>query len=93
MPLCLDPRGFLNGHRMQVHGDCITGIDVAAWSYGVGIFVRVYSLSWYFALAVFTAGRHGGILEYRNLEILIFFEQWAGHRLLSLEGYQAPCSA
>ena len=32
--------GFLNGPWMQVQGGCITGADVAAWPYSVGILCK-----------------------------------------------------
>ena len=31
------PPGFLSGPWTQVHGGCISGADVAAWPYSVGI--------------------------------------------------------
>ena len=31
------PCWFLNGPWMQVHGGCVTGLDVAAWPKSVGI--------------------------------------------------------
>ena len=34
------PCGFLNGPWMQVHGGCITAIDVAAWPNSVGILCK-----------------------------------------------------
>ena len=34
------PHGFLNGPWMQVHGGCITGVDVAARPHSVGIFFK-----------------------------------------------------
>ena len=37
----LGPRGFLDGPWMQVHGACITGADVAAWSYSVAFFASL----------------------------------------------------
>ena len=35
------PCGILKGTWMQLHGGCITGLDVAAWPYGVGICVSL----------------------------------------------------
>ena len=32
--------GFLNGPWMQVHGGCITGLDVAAWPQSVGMLCK-----------------------------------------------------
>ena len=34
------PPGFLSGLGMQVHGGGITGADVAAWPYNVGILCK-----------------------------------------------------
>ena len=34
------PHGFFNGRRMQVHGRCTTGADVAAWPKSVGILCK-----------------------------------------------------
>ena len=34
------PRGFLNGPWMQVHGGCITGADVVARPYSVGLLCK-----------------------------------------------------
>ena len=34
------PRGFSNGPWMQVYGGCITGADIAAWPYSVGILCK-----------------------------------------------------
>ena len=66
--------GFLNGPWMQVQGGCITGADVAAWPYSVGI------------LCKFTASLgtlHWPCDAVYFLEVLVLFGQWAGHRLLS----------
>ena len=37
------PPGFLYGPWVQVHGGSISGCDVAAWPYGVGILCRFSS--------------------------------------------------
>ena len=46
------PPGFLNGPWFQVLGGCISGGDIAAWPYSVGILCRFTSFSWYLALAI-----------------------------------------
>ena len=65
---------------MQVHGGCITGLDVAAWPCSVGILCEftafLGSLHW--PVGAVDMGHFGFFLE-----ILVSFEQWAGHRLLS----------
>ena len=75
------PPGFLNCDWVQVHAGHITDADVAAWPYSVGILVRFTSflgtLHWPSGSADLG---HFGI---SFLELLILFEQWAGHRLLS----------
>ena len=75
------PPGFLHCDWVQVHAGHITDADVAAWPYSVGILVRFTSflgtLHWPSGSVDF---RHFGI---SFLELLILFEQWAGHRLLS----------
>ena len=74
------PRGFLNGPWMQAHG-CITFVDVAAWSYSVGILCEFTAFLGTLHWPCHTVDLgHFGI---SFLEILILFEQWAGHRLLS----------
>ena len=73
------PLGFPGGPWIQVHGGGISGSDIAAWPYSVGILFRITSFlnpciaSW-FRRAIF------GVSSW---ELLILFEQWAGHRLLS----------
>ena len=75
------PPGFLGFDWVQVHAGHITSDDVAAWPYSVGILVRLTSflgtLHWPSDSADLG---HFGI---SFLELLILFEQWAGHRLLS----------
>ena len=75
------PPGFLNGPWVQVQGGCISGADVAAWPSCVGLLCKFSafggSLHW-------PAGAEDlGHFGVSFLEILILFEQWAGHRLLS----------
>ena len=75
------PCGFLHGPWMQVHGGCIAGLDVAAWPYSVGILCEftafLGSLHW--PVDAVDMGHFGFLF----LELLILFENWAGHRLLS----------
>ena len=74
------PPGFLNSPWVQVAAGRISGADIAAWPYSVSILIRFTSflntLHW-------PSGSddlgHFGI---SFLELLILFEQWAGHRLL-----------
>ena len=75
------PPGFLYSSWIQVDAGHITGADISAWPYSVGILVRFTSflsaLHWPSGSVDFG---HFGI---SFLELLILFEQWAGHRLLS----------
>ena len=75
------PPGFLNNNWVQVHAGPITGADISVCPYSVGILVRFTSflgtLHW---LSGFVDLGHFGI---SFLELLILFEQWAGHRLLN----------
>ena len=75
------PPGFLSNSQIQVDAGHITGDDIAAWPYSVGILVRFTSflrtLHW---LSGSTDLGHFGICF---VELLILFEQWTGHRLLS----------
>ena len=75
------PPGFLNCDWLQFHAGHITDADIAAWPYSVGILVRFTSF-------LGTLHRPSGSLDLGHfgisfLELLILFEQWAGHRLLS----------
>ena len=70
------PSGFLGGPWMQVHGGCISGADIAAWPYGVGILCK-------FTAFLGTLRFDDTGLGVSFLELLFPFEQWAGHRLLS----------
>ena len=73
--------GFLHNSWIQVHAGHITGADISAWPYSVGILVRFSSflgtLHWPSGYADLG---HFGV---SFLETLTIFEQWAGHRLLS----------
>ena len=75
------PPGFLNNSWIQVNAGHITGADISAWPYSVGILVRFTS---FLGTLHWPSGSvdlgHFGI---SFLELLILFEQWAGHRLLS----------
>ena len=74
------PHGFLNITWVQVDAGHITGADISAWPYSVGILVRFTS---FLGTLHWPSGSvdlgHFGI---SFLELLILFEQWAGHRLL-----------
>ena len=76
------PPGFLHNSWIQVDAGHITGDDISAWPFSVSILVRFSSflgtLHWPSGYADLG---HFGI---SFLEILILFEQWAGHRLLAL---------
>ena len=73
--------GFLNSDWVQVHAGHITSADISAWPYSVGILVRFTS---FLSHLHWPSGSvdmgHFGV---SFLELLILFEQWAGHRLLS----------
>ena len=79
--LFLAPLVFLNNSWVQVDSGRISGADIAAWPYSVGILIRLTSflntLHWPSGATDFG---HFGV---SFLELLILFEQWAGHRLLS----------
>ena len=75
------PPGFLNNDWVQVDAGHFTSADIYAWPYSVGILVRFTS---FLGTLHWPSGSvdlgHFGI---SFLELLILFEQWAGHRLLS----------
>ena len=81
MPSLPGPPGFSGGPWFQVDGGPISGTDIAAWPYSVGILIRftsfVNTLHWP------TGSDDLGHFGVSFLELLILFEQWAGHRLLS----------
>ena len=79
------PPGFLNNSWIQVDAGRITDDDVAAWPYSVGILVRFASFlgTLHWPSASVDLGHFGVSF----LELLILFQQWAGHRLLSEKGY------
>ena len=74
------PPGFLNNSWVQVHAGHITAADIAAWPYSVSILVRFTS---FLGTLHWPSGSvdlgHFGI---SFLELLVLFEQRAGHRLL-----------
>ena len=71
------PPGLLG----QLHGSSISGADIAAWPYSVGILIGftsfLHTLHWP------THSDDFGHFGVSFLELLILFEQWAGHWLLS----------
>ena len=75
------PPGFLGGPWITIHGGSISGADIAAWPYSVGMLYKftafLGSLHW--PVGSDDMGHFG--ISY--LELLILFEQFAGHRLLS----------
>ena len=75
------PPGFLDGAWLQIHGCRIAGAEIAAWPYSVGILCKntafLGTLHW--PVGSEDMGHFGS----SHLELLILFEQWAGHRLLS----------
>ena len=79
------PPGFLNNSWIQVDAGRNTGDDIAVWPYNVSILVKFTSflntLHWPSSSVDFG---HFGV---SFLELLILFEQWAGHRLLSAKGH------
>ena len=72
------PPGFLDSSWIQVDAGRITGDDISAWPYSVGILVRFTS---FLGTLHWPSGSvdlgHFGI---SFLELLVLFEQWAGHR-------------
>ena len=76
------PPGFLHSSWVQVDSGHITGSDIAAWPYSVGI---LFSLNYLFLKILHwpSGSADLGHLGISFLELLILFEQWAGHRLLS----------
>ena len=75
------PPGFLNCSWIQVDAGHKTGADISVWLYSVGIQVR-------FTTFLGTLHWPSGSVDLGHfgisfLKLLILFEQWAGHRLLS----------
>ena len=76
LPSLPEPPGFLSGPRVQVNCGCITGSDVASWSYSVSILCFLDTLHW-------PAGEaDSGHFGVSFLEVLILFEQRTSHRLI-----------
>ena len=75
------PPGFLNSSWIQVDAGHITGADISAWPESVGILVRFTSFlrTLHWPSDSVDLGHFGISFG----ELLILFEQWAGHRLLS----------
>ena len=75
------PPGFLHCDWVQVHAGHITDADVAAWPYSVGILVKFTS----FLNTLHWPSGSGDLGHFgiSFLELLILFEQWAGHWLIS----------
>ena len=75
------PPGFLHGPWMQVPNGCISGSDIAAWPYSVGLLFHSTS----FLSSLHWSVDTGDMCHYGDayLEVLILFEHWLGHRLLS----------
>ena len=75
------PPGFRCGPWIQTYSGHISGADIAAWPCSVGILFGITSsfstLHW--PLGSDDLGHFGVSF----MELLILFEQWAGHRLLS----------
>ena len=83
------PPGFLNSPWVQVDAGRITGADIAAWPKSVSVLIR-------FTAFLNTLHWPSGSVDLGHfgisfMELLILFEQWAGHLLLSEKGYKAAC--
>ena len=86
------PPGFFFGPWIQVHGGSIAGADIAAWPYSVGILCKftcfLGTLHWPMG------SENMGHFWVSFLELLIPFEQWAGHRVpAALGGSRSSSSA
>ena len=75
------PPGFLNSSWIQVAAGRITGADIAAWPYSVSILIRF--TSFFTTLHWLSGSVDFGHFCISFMELLILFEQWAGHRLPS----------
>ena len=71
--------GFLNCSWFQVVSGHISGADIAAWPYSVGILFRLTS----FLNTLHWQTGSDDLGHFSFLELLILVEQWAGHRLHS----------
>ena len=85
------PPGFLSGPCVQFKSGCITGSDVAAWPHSVSA-CSCGSTAYFLVLCIgLLVRRIWEIWEVSFLEVLIFFEQWAGHLLLSEKVNRSSC--
>ena len=75
------PPCFLREPSVSVHGGSIGGADVASWPYSVSLLCKFVSL-WVLCIGL-VEPRMWATLVFFLLEVMILFEQWAGHRLLS----------
>ena len=66
---------------MLVHGGGIAGADIAAWPWSVGILCKFTAFLGTLHWPVDAVDMAYFGVSY--LEVLIIFEQWAGHRFLS----------
>ena len=82
------PLGFLGGPWTKVSGSRISGAGIASWPYSVCVLVKFTSflgtLHWP------TGSDDFGHFGVSFLELLIFFEQWAGHHRLLSEKVTRP---
>ena len=75
------PPGFLGSSWIQNDAGHIAGADIAAWPYSVGILIKFTSLL--DTLQWPSGSDDFGHFGVSFMELLILFEQLAGHRLLS----------
>ena len=71
------PPGFFNNSWVQVSAGNISGADIATWPYSVGILVRFTSFlrTLHWPTGSIDLGHFGVSFS----ELLILFEEWAGH--------------
>ena len=75
------PPGFMGGPWIQLHGGSISGADIAVSPDSVGILCKFTA---FLGTLHWPVGSEDlGRFAVSFLELLILFEQWAGHRLLS----------
>ena len=75
------PPCFFGGPWIHIHGGSISGADIAAWPYSVGI---LYKFTAFLGSLHWPVGSEDmGHFGVSFLELLVLFEQWAEHRLLS----------
>ena len=75
------PPGFSSGPWIQVDAGRISGADIAAWPYSVGILI--WFTSFLNTLHWPSGSDDLGHFGVSFLELLILFERWACHKLLS----------